>query len=776
MNYFLRIGIVYCLITIKLFALTASSSITYTPVFDVKFHASSSNVIKEDSKNNLSGRVLNSIQYKSSNIKDPNFSGICTYPYIETGNSGFYFDINNSIFSNDKISIMFWIKLNDRSNNGDVFLDIVNSNNSSLLKLTTDSLDGKGDGLSFYAKEKGALKQYIDNNAAFNKDKWVNVSIVFDGNEGFLYYYLNGLIYKKINIGKGDLLLSQAKKIFIGRDNLGEKGFIGALDEIKIFNNITTPKEILNFYKNEATYKNDDGTERICKVTSCVFKRKESSDPISDVFGKVVFTQNKFTYECTTIKKERGSCRTEDLSENYVLPELNTSKAYINTFAGGRLEEIASIASTESYANSIMSGWKGYCVKGLQSDFSWMSDPYFWGSVTLSFIGGEVAASGATTADQATTAAIKAGEAQGKTITGSMINQAVKEAAKKELYKKMASYAICTAQAGMDLAKMAQAGDKIPCDPVDQICSEKAQSYDDQTYSFSETEYNDMLKKDPEYSKYIRVTSRENGEVYFMIVPPSGATDQSAEEAKKTAEKAKKMMQNIQKIVIGVSAAVCLGKTALSGSTATSTNSGSNDKGFSAADGAKMVAGTAATMLCGPACGAAAQVVGALATSWTPVNSCDSESDATSQGDRHETTFKAKKMNLCKFTFKACEQKDVTGTGCQLTGYHYCCYDSMLTKILAEQVKAQYALGWQHCTGISLNELMHINFSSCRDTTGVDGTVLPFDASYNDRRNAFQAKDKCIDYRKYVGYIERVTGGRFASSKDLEKSLIKNEN
>ena len=504
---------------------------------------------------------------------------------------------------------------------------------------------------------------------------------------------------------------------------------------------------------------------------------KEESDPIADIYGKEIFTKNKFTYTCTIATEKRGICtKFDDKSVNYKIPGLKEKGAYINTFAGGRLQDIAAIASAESFANSIMSGWKGYCIKGLQADFSWMSDPYFWASMALSFAGGELAASGATTANQATTAAIKAGETQGKTVTGTMINQAIKDAAKKELLKKMASYALCAAQSGLDLSKMAQAADAIPCDPVDQICSEKSKSYDDQTYTFSETDYNDMLKKNPQYSNVLHVTSRKNGKVSCIIVPPPAKNGQNSTEAAEAAKSARKEMQQVQQMMIGMSAAVCAGKVALTGSSTTTENTGSNDNGFSTADAAKMIVSAAASMLCGPICGAAAQAIGALATSWTPVNSCTSESDAKSQGDRHEATYKARRMDLCDFTFKSCVQKSTVGSGCQLSGYHYCCYDSALAKILAEQVKAQYALGWQHCTGISLNELMHINFSSCKDTSGVDGTTLPYKASYADRKNAFQAKDKCIDYREYVTYIKKMTGGRFETSEDVKNTYTKEGN
>jgi len=746
------------------------------PVFYAHFKANESSNVVESSANHFRGKILNTIQYKQGDMKKVDFDGLCTYIYSETSNSGIYYNLKSDFLSKHKITISFWTNINNVAGSSATLIDIVNSKNSSIFRITTDSSQRKVDGLSVIMNSTdGKTLQYIDNGKALDINKWVQITISFDENTGKMLMYLNGGLYKKISFSKSTIF-KDINKIFIGRSYDGNTGLLGSIDEVLIYDTIITSKNVKKIYDDELNRLNIDGSKMVCQKKVCVFKEESSSDPIADIFGKLVFTKNKFIYSCTTISEERGSCKTSNKNEKYNMPKYKKNGAYINTFAGGRLEEIATIASAESFANKIMSGWKGYCEKGLKGDFSWASDPYFWGSVALSFASSSIGSTASDTASkEAATQMFK--ESAAGTLTKESEKQAVKEALKRQLYRKMAKYMVCASQAGLDIGKMMQ-NDKIPCDPVDQICTDpKSRSYDDQTYTLSVKDYNDMLTKDPDYVKYISVISNDGSYVSFFITYPKGGDTSDSKAAQKAREKAKKTMQDIQGAMIGFTAASCGVSVATGGNAATSSSTGSNDNGFSAMDAGKMLLQTGASLMCGPPCGAAAQIVGAMATSWTNVNSCKSKSDAKTAGSRHLETLKANNMGLCKATKTVCVQKDATGQGCQLHGYYFCCYDTMLTKILAEQVKAQYALGWEHCTGISLSEFMHISFKSCGDAMNkngaIDGTMLPYGSTSEKRLSAVQSADKCIDYTKYISYIKQLTGDRFGSAENIKDLLIK---
>jgi len=746
---------------------TAYSIEIPNPVFNEEFKYTTSNIVKEKSLNEFSGEILNSILFENGELENPEFTGMCAYPKMVTTNSGFSYDINKTLMNSDSISVSFWVNRINTEGHWATLLEMTDENNERVMSITTESTYAQveNSGFSFYVRNKnnGTHRRFIDNSIAINLNKWTHLSLTYSESNGVLALYLNGLPYKEVDMEKGGMNYI-VKKLYIGRSANGESGLHGSMDEVKIFSSTLTPEQIKSIYINEKNMMNYSGVKRECQTKECSLKLIEQSSPISDMFGKNVFTQKTFIYDCVYVVNTRGVCETEDSNITYEIPEANFTNAYIDTFAGGDLKEIATIASAQSYANKVMTGWKGYCIDGVDEDFSWASDPYFWSSIALSALSGSLA-DAASSANAAKDAAVSTALTESTSATADATINAAQEAftqaSKDQLLAKMGQYATCAAQAGMDLAKMESEPDEIPCDPVDQICEAEDMSYDDQTYTLSQTAYDDMLQTSPEYAKYIKITSQADGQVQFLIVYPSDTADLDDEALKKSLEEAKEKMERVKYLAIASFAASCLGDVYLSGTGGTNTTTGTDDDGISGADLAKGATNMIASAICGPLCGAATQILGELATSFKSVDTCDDKDDAAERGDRHSSTYEATRLGLCTQIKTDCVIDAKIGGGCQLRSKYYCCYDSVLTKVLAEQMKAQLGISWSHCTGISLNEFMHIGFSSCKDLSGTDGTNLPYDASVAQRHSAFQYKDKCIDYTDYISYISRTTNGRF---------------
>lgn len=759
------------------------------PVFDARFHSLAGNEQTEDSANAFKGSYINSsYHYKRGSISNINFEGLCDYPYFDTSDSGVIFNINKPII-NKQVSALLWFTMSPNMVNTGTLIQVVNRENRNIFTIRTTPTQGSFSDFRIYIDNKlnNTVNGFGENKSIIKKGKWTHFAFTYDAEKGELILYVNGSLYKKIIFPKSGLR-NNVKQIYIGNDRSRSHGLIGGEDEVKIFNTILLKEDIQSIFNNESKYYNYDATKRQCSQKICSLEYVSNSDPIADIFGKSVFTKKQFTYRCRYITEERGTCKTEDVTSKYTVPTFDQNASYLNTFAGGDLKEIAKIASAQSYSNKIMTGWHGYCVKGLEEDFSWASDPYFWGGLALSTAAGYIGGSGATdvATKSGTDAAVKTGtDTAVKTGTGAVTNattqtateggkKALEEAAKKKLFQKLSNYAICAAQSGLDLAQLAQTStDKIPCDPVDEICGEKSNSYDDQVYTLDEQSYNDMLATNPSFADNLDIVSQEDGVVKFYI-RYNLDEDMSDDELKKAMAEQAKKVKEIQQVAIAATAAVCLGSAALGdGANTASATAGQSkdDPGFSAADGATMIGSTVANVVCGPLCGAAVQVVGKFAQSFQFVDSCKSEDDASTKGSRHISTYNARKMDLCRYTYSTCLKKDITGTGCQLRAKHFCCYDTVLTKILAEQIKAQLAISWTHCTGISLNEFMHISFKTCSQTNGgTDGTQLPYDSTIQQRKSAFQYTDRCIDYTDYIDYIKRFTNGRLNTG-DIQDML-----
>lgn len=770
-----------------------------TPSFDLKFVVNSDGSL--DAENNQKGEIVNSTSFARGDMKSVEFSGLCDYINMPTENSGAYVYLNQNTINTQAITIVFWAKIDSLQAQRGIgtFIDIVSSQEKSILKITTKNITNIQNGFSLESllSDGNSYDIITDSRKAFEYSIWTQFAISYIPGE-MVSFYINGKPYERYMLQSSvDGLFSDSFKIYIGKNHLDTDGLLGSVDEVKIFPNILSDAEIFTIYSNENNYKNIDGTQRVCVEKNCRLISKIGTNPLSDIFNNIVFTKNVFTYDCVSVYQKRGSCVSESVDYSYVLPEANNTNAYINTFAGGNLQEIANMVSAQSFANKIMSGWKGYCEKGLKSDFSWASDPYYWASLAIStaagYIGGSAATStttateGAksvatsTVTDAATSTATNAATNAATDVATETVTKTVKDEATKaltkavedDLFDKLASYSICLAQAGLDVAGMGE-DDEIPCDPIDEICDdeETSASSDSQVYTLSETDYNDMLIENPEFSENILVLDVSDGQIKFKIIYSPMDSNLDSEEMNDAIAAQQEKMKRIQETYIGVYTSLCLYDAygGSSPSTSGATSSSGSDSGLSGSDLVGAALNMAATAVCGPLCGAAVSVIMSIGTSYEKINTCSDRGDAVEAGTRHQATYDANKLGLCKFVKSKCIESSLVGSGCQLNSYYYCCYDTVLTKIIAEQAKAQFAMDWEHCTGFSLNEFMHINYSSCQNTDGVDGTKLPYDANSTTRKEAFQYQEKCIDYTEYIQYITKFTDGQF-SEEDM-KSLI----
>jgi hypothetical protein len=160
----------------------------------------------------------------------------------------------------------------------------------------------------------------------------------------------------------------------------------------------------------------------------------------------------------------------------------------------------------------------------------------------------------------------------------------------------------------------------------------------------------------------------------------------------------------------------------------------------------------------GPIAAAALKILYAFATSFESIDSCSDEKDAQQMGSRHEKTQKALKYNLCRPLYDTCEDEWLWG-GCCLTGFHYCCYDQLLTKVLVEQIKAELGRDWSNCTGISIRDLNYISFEQCTQSEMADGLDGAHQYGIDwDPKNAFQYKHKCMDLTEFKDYLQDIVG------------------
>ncbi len=480
----------------------------------------------------------------------------------------------------------------------------------------------------------------------------------------------------------------------------------------------------------------------------CVLKEVQNLDPIGDVGGKLIFTKNRFVYECNETKERKGRCLKEEvkIKELSAQIEQNITLSTIDETFSGSLGELTSMFGAANQIKFLFSGWKGYCEEGMKMDFSWLQDPYMWANFAM-------------------TAALGSGDNAG-TLGKDLSEQALK-------------YARCAAVAGINTARTIDQyvnGMGYSCDPVDEFCDgEESSSADTQTFTLTKNQYKDMLNQYTDIAQYLEVIKEDDGVVLVRIKPINPDIDSSSnyDKAKDAIDRMKKLQLIINSVMTTAAIATCLATDGKSTGT-----SATDAQATSLANIASMTIGYLPT---DPFTKIGLQLGLNFATSFERVKSCKSYTNAKKQGERHQKTYESKSNGMCHFINKECvdgkgylsSMYQLTGagvltgngmslnTGCALYARNYCCYDSPLSKILTEQIKAQLARDWTHCTDISLKELQNVNLRQCTKSemaSAPDGVKMPYDASPEERIKAFQYKYKCVDLREYKDLISKQVG------------------
>ena len=453
-------------------------------------------------------------------------------------------------------------------------------------------------------------------------------------------------------------------------------------------------------------------------TVDCELVSSEEYMRVGDVDNKEIFLKTDFLYECNTTTVKKGPCeKWESQEEDY-----NASYRQDVTFKTENFEgssaEMFNLISAYNGVQYIWGGWKGICTDGVLADFSWAQDPFYWASLVT------------------------------QTVSGMDIAQG-----------EIAQYAMCTAQAaiGMGDALMNYNDDsEIPCDPVDEFCGENDADSPDNVVSMDIQSWNDALAGNPRLADYTEVVSND-GNIVVVRFSPQDTTGMSDVDKSAADKEAKEMMLTFKAIAVGVNAAVCVGKSALGmGGGATSSVSGGASL-TSAANIATTVIGTI-----NPIVGAVLKIAIDIASSFEDVNSCHDKGDAEELGSRHLKTFTHKEYNLCHLT--RIEEDIESSIFTDYDNYHYCCYPDFIAKTLTEQIKAQLARDWSHCTDITFKDLEKVSFRACSKEEisapgTVDGKTIGYGASVSERERAFQFQYKCLDYTDLNNHIRNKIGG-----------------
>ena len=537
-------------------------------------------------------------------------------------------------------------------------------------------------------------------------------------------------------------------------------------------------------------------------LVQCKFKQSEDYYAVGDTRGNSILTKREEIRDCNITKTVQGECikwKNEKATQNIPQEAYNgyDTKDYSDTV--GSL-----FAATGAYdqMEHLWSGFRGYCVEGTLQDFDWASDPMFWAGLVMSYLmaGGE-AGSVSEGVNQGLTETGKAAATEGtkeaaQTAAAEAVKQTATEAA-NEVYKNLGkclvsgSYNLVTATANfMSDGSGAAAED---CDPIDEICEDE-ESKEDQSdiKTMDRTQFDDMVDSFAEEGKnlydfvVIIDDGASTGIITFKMIKPSqaqGAQEMDNEAMEDLKEKIKLVNLAMDMSIAAGGMAACLYTGGSIGDGTSQKNA--HDKGDDRASvdtavnaaislGSKLIPPPA-----GPIVGAVLKILYAFATSFTPVDSCNDKDDAEAQGSRHVKTQKSLQYNLCRPLYDTCEDEWLWG-GCCLTGFNYCCYDQLLTKVLVEQIKAELGRGWSNCTGISLRDLKFISFRQCTEAEMADGldgahqygmtknpnsdngNAVIGNKDYNqpiwDPQDAFQYKHTCMDLTEFKDYLQDILG------------------
>lgn len=358
----------------------------------------------------------------------------------------------------------------------------------------------------------------------------------------------------------------------------------------------------------------------------------------------------------------------------------------------------------------------------------------------------------------------------------------ITDEATKQLTKQAMMNAIgrCVIGASMDtlasLYSYAQAGaSDDECDPVDEVCEDLTGNHTGSDYSQNEpltmdkVKFDEMVdsfaKENKNLYDYVEVINEEDGIVTVRLKDMSQMKEipTDMEELEKMKEDMRKTKLQIGLALNAASFVGCLGTKEPTGAMSQA-GEGSGDRadvrklGSMAIDYASKFLGP-----WGPVVAVVAKLILYTVTSFESIDSCHDEDDAKEAGKRHEKTQKALKFNLCHFVKEECVDNNFlaalfSGGGCTLTGYWYCCYDQILTRILVVQLKAQLGRDYTHCTGITLRDLNYVSLRQCSVAemkTGIDGAA---EGSNHNPKNSYQYKNKCVDMREFIEYLQATIG------------------
>lgn len=543
----------------------------------------------------------------------------------------------------------------------------------------------------------------------------------------------------------------------------------------------------------------------------CVNTDTEEYFPISDERGNVILTKKEQNRDCVLTKEVQGACiKWEQVNENFVI-DADQYDAYRSRNHEGAMGSLLAMIGAYDQLEHLWSGWKGYCEKGTKTNFDWASDPMFWAGLVASAImggssdgaaageaafqktlaegGTEIAAEQARKAAQDYAKGFLADTALGKGIQG--IQGSMTSALGTWLGEKAGS---CLMAGGFDMAKnlyqyaapTAKSDDK--CDSVDEFCGDtEAQTEESDIITIDKQQYEDMIAQHPDFAEQITILSEENGVLTIRYKKPNeieGSEGMNQAELQAMQEKMKQMQLAISTVVTAGKMAFCMSSYSGGAGQTHNNQGGVKDDGaglFSVKNGIQ----TAVSMIPAEWLGPYGVLIKAAITilvnflfSFNDINSCTNEDDADEAGTRHKKTYESLPHNLCHFVFDECIDNcggSFLGMAKELRGYHYCCYDQILTKVLVIQLKAQLGRGWEHCTGITLRDLNFVSFRQCtaaEKQNGIDGARPGIsmigankegklrDAASGgyDPQTTFQYKNKCIDLTEFKDHLKAQIG------------------
>lgn len=497
----------------------------------------------------------------------------------------------------------------------------------------------------------------------------------------------------------------------------------------------------------------------------CKLNYSQPYDYIGDVSGKYINTKEDFFYKCVRTTTVEGPCLkwgdTIESSTQYT-NEIQTKTYFKTENYEGSIGTLLSVINSMDKANKIWSGWHGICTQGADDgNWDWLSDPYVLAGYALTSFG-IYASSEAASASEAVDEARKAG------TTWENIERAKKFADAAMKVKKVVDYATCAVEAGIDLAQMIEEynSDDMSCDPVDEFCDEINQENekDEQIFTIPREKYNEFMeenKDDSELMKFLLILNEDDDVVTLKVVNP-GVSETDAESMKEAQEKAKALKEKVLKIkalISSVQLSLCVASVS-SGNEASTSSSDDDGEDVTSTENLTKMALQQGLSAWNPAVGMAFSIGSRLYESYQTIDTCSSQSDASNKGTRHEATYHAIKADLCHLV--QVEKKGDEALATYKKVYKYCCYDDVITRILAEQLKAQFAHDWQHCTDITLQELQEASFTQCDADelkNSIDGVELDIYATTKERMMAYQFTHKCIDTREIVDQMMKKFGG-----------------